>query len=165
MDGKCDLTGRKCVDETRNVNGDLIPNHLDTLAERFEEAYAIVRENNKAGRDKQKESYDRGTKLVRFQPRDLVYLIEMTRGKKTCPKFRIRWKGPYEVVRRLSDLNYSITLSRNKEIVVNVNKMKNCFRESFRRPPTAQGKERRETDVTDELTNDEIETLEADGAG
>jgi hypothetical protein len=55
------------------------------------------------------------------------------------------------VVRRLSDLNYLIKLSRNKEIVVNVNEIKKCFRGSFWRPPTAQGKERRGADVTDEL--------------
>jgi transposase InsO family protein len=76
-----DLTGRKCVDETRNFNGDLIQTHVDTLAERFEEAHAIVRENNKAGREIQKESYDRGTRLFSFQPGDLVYLREITRGK------------------------------------------------------------------------------------
>jgi transposase InsO family protein len=135
-----DLTGRKCVDETRNFYGHLIQTHLDSLAECFEDVYAIVRENNKAGRDKQKESYDRGTKLVSFQPGDLICLREMTRCKQTCPKFRIRWKGPYEVVRRLSDSNYSIKLSMNKEIVVNVNKMKKCFRESFRRPPPRKGR-------------------------
>jgi hypothetical protein len=84
-----DLTGRKCVDKIRNFNVDLIQTHLDTLAERFE-AHAIVRENNKAGGDKQKESYDRGTKLVTFRPGDMVYLREMTRGKQTCPKFQIR---------------------------------------------------------------------------
>jgi hypothetical protein len=48
-------------------------------------------------------------------------------SRQKCAKFRVRWKGPYEVIRRLSNLNYLVKLSRTKEIVVNVNKMKKCF--------------------------------------
>jgi hypothetical protein len=66
----------------------------------------------------------------------MVYLKEMVNSKQKCAIFRIRWKGPYEVIRRLSDLNYLVKLSRTKEIV-NVNKMK-CFRQTALQPTTKQ---------------------------
>jgi hypothetical protein len=68
----------------------------------------------------------------------MVYLKDMLNRGQKCSKFRIRWRGPYEVFRRLSDLNYLVKLSRTKEIVVNVNKMKKCFRQTIVRPTIAQ---------------------------
>lgn len=70
------------------------------------------------GRERQKEQYDKGNKLTTFQPGEMVYLREMIKGKRGCPKSRLRWKGPYEVLRGLSDLNYVIRIARNKEIMV-----------------------------------------------
>ena len=37
-------------------------------------------------------------------------------SRQKCAKFRVRWKGPYEVMRRMSDLNYLVKLSRTKEV-------------------------------------------------
>jgi hypothetical protein len=93
-------------------------------------------------------------KLVTFQPGDTVYLKEMVNSRQKCAKFRIRWKGPYEVIRCLSDLNYLAKLSRTKEIVVNVNKMMKCFRQTALRPTTEQwstrngAEDKRETSET-----------------
>ena len=80
----------------------------------------MVRENNKIGRERQKKYYNIGKKLVTFQPGDMVYLKEVMNSRQKCAKFRVRWKGPYEVMRRLSDSNCLVKLSRTKEIVVNV---------------------------------------------
>jgi hypothetical protein len=63
------------------------------------------------GRERQKEQNDKGTKLTTFQPGEVVYLREMTKGKRGCPKFRVKWKSPFEVLRRLSDLNYCTVLA------------------------------------------------------
>ena len=86
----------------------------------------------------------------------MVYLKEMVNRRKKCAKFRMRWKGPYEVIRRLSDLNYLVRLSRAKEIVVNVNKMKKCFRRTALRPTTEP---RRRINRAE----DNLETLETYG--
>jgi hypothetical protein len=56
----------------------------------------------------------------------MVYLRQMSRVKCGCSKFRLRWRGPYEVIRRLSDLNYLVRVSPRKELLVNINKMKKC---------------------------------------
>jgi hypothetical protein len=123
-----DLTAAKSSSRGLTEGRDSIQNHIDMLADRLEEAYRVTRENNKPDRERQKKQYDKGTKLTTFQPGEMVYLREMTKGKGGCPKFRIKWKGPYEVLRSLSDLNYLIGIARNKEMVVNVNKMKRCHR-------------------------------------
>jgi len=134
---------------------DSVQHHLETLADRLKEAYQMVRENNRIGRERQ-EYYNKGTKLVTFQPGDVVYLKEMVNSRQKCGKFRIRWKGPYEVIRRLSDLNYLVKLSRTKEIVVSVNKTKKCFRQTALRQPTEQRS-------TCKRAEDKSETFEING--
>ena len=146
---------KKFVTNDGASSQDSVQHHLETLADRLKEAYLVARENNKMGRERQKEYYNRGTKLVTFQPGDMVYLKEMMNSRKKCAKFRIRWKGPYEVIRRLSDLNYLVKLSRTKEIVVNVNKMK-YLRQTGLRPTTKP--QRRHNRAQDKL-----ETLETYG--
>jgi transposase InsO family protein len=123
-----DLTAARFMRREPTDGRDSIQSHIHTLAERLEEAYRVTRDNNRIGRKRQKEQYDKGTKLVTFQPGEIVYLREMTKGKRGCPKFRVRWRGPYEVLRRLSDWNYLVKIARNKETVVNVNKMKRCHK-------------------------------------
>jgi len=134
-----DLTPEEFMATDGASRRDPVQQHLDTLADRLKEAYQVVKENNGISRERQKEYYNKGTKLVTFQPGDMVYLKEMVNSRQTCAKFRIRWKGPYEVIRRLSDLNYLVKLSRTKEIVANVNKMKRCFRQTALRPTSEQG--------------------------
>jgi hypothetical protein len=60
------------------------------------------------------------------------------------------------VIRRLSDLNYLVKLSRTKEIVVNVNKTKKCFRQTAVRPTTVQWSR-------GSRAEDKLETLETYG--
>jgi len=60
------------------------------------------------------------------------------------------------VIRRSTDLNYLVKLSRTKEIVVNVNKMKRCFRQTSIRPTTKQR-------CTRNRAEDKPETLETYG--
>ena len=46
------------------------------------------------------------------------------------PEVQNQGKDLYEVIWHFSDLNYLMKLSRTKEIVVNVNRMKRCFRKT-----------------------------------
>jgi hypothetical protein len=127
-----------------------IKDHIDTLANRLKEAYRVTEENNRVGRRRQKEQYDKGTKLTTFQSGDIVYLREMVRRKRACPKFRVRWKGPFTVIKRLSDLNYLVKVKRNKEIVVNVNKMKLCHQKTSCLPSRQSNELRKEVDKSNE---------------
>jgi hypothetical protein len=130
-----DLTTARFVRRESRDRRNSIQDHIDTMADRLVEACRVARENNQVGRERQKEQYDKGTKLTNFQPGDVVYLRELIKGKRGCRKFRLRCKGPCEVLQRLSDLNYLIRIVRNKEVVVNVNKMKGCYRRVAPSPP------------------------------
>lgn len=55
---------------------DLVQCHLEILADHLREAYQVVSENNRNGRERQKD-YNHGTKLVTFQSRGTVYLREV----------------------------------------------------------------------------------------
>jgi hypothetical protein len=151
-----DLTTARFLNKEPIDNRNPIQDHIDTLADRLEEAYRVTRENNKLGREKQKEQYDKGTKLRTFQPGDMVYLRQMIKRKRDCQKFRLRWKGPFEVVKRLSDWNYLVKVARNKNIVVNINKMKRCYRKVPPSPtaptdiPTSASEENGGQEATDE---------------
>jgi hypothetical protein len=63
---KDDLTTAKFLSRESKDGRDSIQSHIDTLSERFEESYHVTRENNKVGRERQKEQYDKGTKLTTF---------------------------------------------------------------------------------------------------
>jgi transposase InsO family protein len=124
---------------TKDVNsGDPIDIHIRTLAERLTEAYKTVEEHNRVGRAKQKIQYDKNTKLVTFSVGDYIYLKEMAIGPGKSKKFRGRWRGPFEVIKRLSDWNYQIRMKPGKDVVVNVNRMKLCRSSPTRKRTTGR---------------------------
>jgi len=49
-----DLTAEKFVTEDGASHQYSVQHHLETLADRLKEAYLVVRENNKMGRERQK---------------------------------------------------------------------------------------------------------------
>jgi hypothetical protein len=63
----------------------------------------MVSKNNCLGKRKQKEYYNLGTKLRQFQGGDFAYLKEMAPGSNQGSKFQLGWKGPFELIKRLSD--------------------------------------------------------------
>jgi hypothetical protein len=77
-----------------------ISEHLNILSDQLQETYKVVIKNNRLSRTKQKEYYDQGTKLRQFQGGDMIYIKEMAIGKNQSSKFRLPWKGPFEVVKR-----------------------------------------------------------------
>jgi hypothetical protein len=87
-----------------------IAEHLDTLRERLVEAHRVVIANNQTARERQKEYYDKDTRLRTFESGDWVYVKEISSTRKQSSKFRVRWKGPYQVLRRLSDLTYLVKI-------------------------------------------------------
>jgi hypothetical protein len=49
---------------------------------------------------------------------------EMSLTKKQSSKFCLRWKGPYLIIKRLSNLTYLVKITSSMEKVINVNRMK-----------------------------------------
>jgi hypothetical protein len=43
-----------------------------------------------------------------------------------CKKFRERWRGPFLITKRYSDLNYQIRIKPGKLATANINRLKKC---------------------------------------
>jgi len=56
-----------------------------------------------------------------------VYLKEMAVGVGKSKKFRTRWRGPYLITKRLSDLNYQFQIKPCKLAIMNINRLKRCY--------------------------------------
>jgi hypothetical protein len=145
-----DLTARMEATEGKPGAQDCVESHISTLAERLDEAFKVVQKQNKISRMKQKLWYDKNTRLVTFSEGDYVYLKEMTVGVGKSKKFRSRWRGPYLVTKRFSDLNYQILVKPGKYMTVNVNRMKKCYK----LPGRASRKKGEITPVRESLDDD-----------
>jgi hypothetical protein len=58
---------------------------------------------------------------------DLVYLFTPATKPGQTRKFRKPWKGPYQITKKISDLNYELVDQRNKKCVVPVNRLKKAY--------------------------------------
>jgi hypothetical protein len=93
-----------------------------------------------------------------FSEGDYVCLREMTVGVGKCKKFRIRWKRPYLITKRFSNLNYQIQTKPGKYVTVNVNRMEVCYDPPGRRKTrkgTVPAKKTKQTDDDCSESDDE----------
>ncbi|KAJ4425404.1 hypothetical protein ANN_28019 [Periplaneta americana] len=97
--------------------------HIQELENCIHVASQVVIQESK-GYDKSKEYYNRRAKPREFQIGDLVYLYDpiATRGKNT--KFAYHWQGPFEVIKKLSQLVYSVKIYGESCINLHVNRLK-----------------------------------------
>jgi hypothetical protein len=120
------LSARREASEEKLETKDQVRNHVQSLADRLKEAYEVVGKLNKVGKEKQKMYYDKNTKLRTFEKGDYVYLKEMAIGAGKSKKFRERWRGPFLIIQRYSDLNYQIRIKPGKIATVNITRLKKC---------------------------------------
>jgi hypothetical protein len=136
--------------DDKSESQDKVAKHIDTLAENLREAFEVVRKENKIGRARQKAYYDRNTKLVSYSEGDYIYLKEMVVGVGKSKKFRSRWRGPYLITKRFSNLNYQIQIGPGKHVTVNVNRLKRCHN-----PPVKGTSKKIVTSPKTRLTDDD----------
>ena len=58
---------------------------------------------------------------------DLVYFFTPGTKPDLTWKFRNPWKGPYQITKKISDLNYELVDQQNKKCVVHVNHLKKAY--------------------------------------
>jgi hypothetical protein len=145
-----DLSALMEMSEEKHEVQDRVTEHIQTLAGKLSEAHDVVQKLNKIGREKQKAYYDRNAKLVTYSVGDYVYLKEMAVGVGKSRKFRNRWRGPYLITKRFSDLNYQIQLNPGKHVTVNVNRLKKCHA-----PPQKKSRKRTAQNPKEEPSADE----------
>ncbi len=78
--------------------------HVLDLRTKLHTLGQLSMENLLQAQDKQSRLYNRGTRLRKFAPGDKVLVLLPTSSSKLLAK----WQGPFEVTRRVGDLNYEV---------------------------------------------------------
>ena len=136
--------------------GETHTDYVTHLRERLEGAYRVVRENLHGAVQHQKQHYDRKTTGGRYQVGDPVWLYSPAVSRGQTAKFHRPWKGPYRVVKVLSDVTYRIQLMsprnrrdrrRNYRVIVHFNRLKPChLQENLHQLPTPEP----QTEISDD---------------
>lgn len=95
--------------------------YVSQLKSRLSSAFQDAREQLRTSQQRQKEYFDRGVKACLYQPGDEVFLYNPKLKVGEAAKFHRKWKGPYEVLERTTEVNYRIkmppdALSRTKVV-------------------------------------------------
>jgi len=78
---------------------------LEQLKASLRTAYKLVAKANKSSHQRNKKLYDRKAKAHSFEVNDLVYLFTPASKPGLTRKFRKPWKGPYQITKKILDLN------------------------------------------------------------
>jgi hypothetical protein len=87
-----------------NDDIDVFEDDADEYDKQWKRALKRSKERLEKVQSKQKQLYDKGSKLVKYNVNDHVLL----KAHSTPGKFNNRWLGPYKINRKISDLNYEI---------------------------------------------------------
>ena len=97
---------------------------LGNLQTSLRTAYKLVAKANKRSHQRNKDLHDRKAKARSFEVNKLVYFYTTVTKPDLSRKFRKAWIGPYQINKKISDLNYEIVNKANKTQVVHVNRLK-----------------------------------------
>ena len=104
------------------------------LKRQINAAFDLARRSMLTAIKRQKRSYDRGIRNVRFQLGQFVMCHDKTKKVGRNPALRPKWRGPYIIVDKLNDANVVIQDSpRGRPKTCHVDRLKHCF------PPAKQG--------------------------
>ena len=103
--------------------------YAETIQEELRRAYKRVSEARDLKMDKAKLRYDRKVRAASFNVNDKVWLLDTAMKKGVCKKLSKKYKGPYNVITRLEDCNYTLKplTSKGRKITVHQNRLKKCF--------------------------------------
>jgi hypothetical protein len=104
-------------------NSDHAP-QLENLQGNLRMAYKMAREHSNISHATNKRYCDRSAKERVFAPGKYVFLYSPVIKVGRSAKFRRPWSGPYKVVKRKSDLTYTIESRQGNEMTVHVNRLK-----------------------------------------
>jgi len=92
--------------------------------ERLQEATAFVRQFTGKGMQRMKQRYDVSVQPQSYDVGEKVLLYNPRKQKGRFAKWQTVWSGPYSVVKKLNDCNYSVKKGRSKPAVVHVDRMR-----------------------------------------
>ena len=117
--------------------GELPTEFVKNVRSRLKGAHDITRECGKGAQKRQKDNYDRKATGGRYKPGDMVWLYCPATTPGRVNKFHSAWKGPYKVIKVISDVVYRIqhvtpssNRRRKQRLVVHFNRLKPCYSSS-----------------------------------
>lgn len=103
------LRGRLPSEEADNGEG----TYVGELKKKLEIVHFLARRRLKLKAGSAKTWYDRRARKILFEPGEKVWLHNPCRVVGRAPKLQSSWEGPYEVLRRLSDVVFCVRRSAN----------------------------------------------------
>ncbi|XP_011859870.1 PREDICTED: uncharacterized protein LOC105557283 [Vollenhovia emeryi] len=97
--------------------------YAQELKERIRAANQIAKANSKEEKEKSKKYYDKKAKETSFKVGDKVLLLDETLRRGRSKKLEPEWIGPYTVMEKHNDVNYSVKMGR-RTIRVHANRLK-----------------------------------------
>jgi len=108
--------------EAKEKTDESVLSHLMLMRERLEKMSQLSQTNTRKAQQGQKTWYDKHARFRRFEPGERVLVLLPT----DTSKFLAQWKGPYPVVKRVSDVLYEIDMigTRKRHRVFHINMLK-----------------------------------------
>jgi len=104
-----------------------ITDYASSLSKSLNIAYDLARTKTATQQNRQKENYNKRIHGRPFAINELVWLHNPRVPRGSHRKLRPIWTGPFRVVKRISDQNYSIKhVNNGKQMVVHFNRLKLC---------------------------------------
>lgn len=100
--------------------------YIDEITLKFQKSREIARNNIIQSKHINKKYYDKNINSSDYNIGDKVYLLNEQVGKGKSKKLTQNYAGPYEVIEKLSPVNYNI-LVKNKKLLVHTNRLKRAF--------------------------------------
>ncbi|CAB4039849.1 Retrovirus-related Pol poly from transposon 412 [Paramuricea clavata] len=128
--------------------------YAEKLRKRFERTYELTRVNTKKSSERYKDYYDAKAKDTTYNVGEKVWLYVPFVKKGKNLKLSRPWRGPYTIVKKISDVVYRIEKNANKRnrLVVHYNRLKPCFERPLKslpnRPPNETKLQSKETTET-----------------
>jgi hypothetical protein len=90
-------------------------------------AHQIVQEHVSGQIMRQKKIHDRNSKLIKYEPGQIVYVYFPLRAPGLSPKFTSQWRRPYKVLTQKYPVNYEVDCGRNGKMqVIHTDRMRPC---------------------------------------
>ena len=146
--------------EEQGVTGTNVLQYVEDMRVRMAQIAPLVRQHMEQAQSRQKSYYDQRALVRQFERGDRVMVLVPTAESKLLAQ----WQGPYEVLEKLSPVNYKISQPgrRKKEAIFHINLLKpwrareDCMATVGDNPPVPQAPSSSVT-ISPELTPEQVE--------
>ena len=131
--------------------------YVSQLIEKAEESRQLARIRTLQAQARDRQRYDAKHRVVIYEPGDLVWIFTPVRKKGLSEKLLKRYFGPYQVLRRLSDVTYEVadfdpsSRRRKTKDTVHVLRMKPYYDPESQDQPVDEPRDTPEKDIPVEV--------------